>query len=525
MIYALKLLVLVLLTASVAYFVARPAFAHLLTRQAYFNAWRGIILAAFVAYLSRYPWVFVIGVALVAMVTAHWLGGDLRARIAAWLMLILVFPPVSVSVGGVAGINRLLVFDHFRVLAVVLLAPAFATLMFRRRGREGHPFLWVDMFVIAYQVLSLVQNVPFSSFTGLLRLGVASVLDVLLPYYVLTRGLRSLADIRFVATHLVLGCVFVAAVAMLEVSIQRNVYAPLQYVYDVIWQLSHTLMRGGLVRVQSTTPQPILLACDMIVALGLWTWLSGANWRRINTFAVYLMFLATLAATFSRGPWLCCGLFFVCLLALRWTPPRVFAVGLVTAIIGGIWLKASGGDEFVISILQRMFGSDRVDFASIEYRQRLLDIALGLIKQSPLLGVPNYLAYMQDLKQGEGIIDLVNMYLLVTLNSGLLGLLIYLMPLVITLRKLLAKAEKARSNPAVKRFTSPLIATQIAISTVLLTTASFSALPFLIIFMLTASLVYVRLSAEELTNEAPAPFDVAPKRRHGVLTLSQTGAR
>jgi O-antigen ligase len=55
------------------------------------------------------------------------------------------------------------------------------------------------------------------------------------------------------------------------------------------------------------------------------------------------------------------------------------------------------------------------------------------LQQSPWWGVPNYLAQMQNLRQGEGIIDLVNTYLVVALNSGVAGLVLVFTPYVVTL--------------------------------------------------------------------------------------------
>jgi O-antigen ligase len=63
---------------------------------------------------------------------------------------------------------------------------------------------------------------------------------------------------------------------------------------------------------------------------------------------------------------------------------------------------------------------------NILYRQRLFDRSWQIIQQSPLLGDPYALLKMQDLRQGEGIIDLVNAYVVILLGNGYIGLFIYM---------------------------------------------------------------------------------------------------
>ena len=65
---------------------------------------------------------------------------------------------------------------------------------------------------------------------------------------------------------------------------------------------------------------------------------------------------------------------------------------------------------------------------TIEYRKRLMTRGMEEFAKSPLTGdtFPNILSRMQDLRQGEGIVDFVNTYLWVALLSGVLGLLLFL---------------------------------------------------------------------------------------------------
>jgi hypothetical protein len=68
------------------------------------------------------------------------------------------------------------------------------------------------------------------------------------------------------------------------------------------------------------------------------------------------------------------------------------------------------------------------DSANVDYRQRLFDTSLVVIKQNPWFGGGDYIGQLGDLGmvQGEGIVDLVNTYLAVALSQGLIGLALFL---------------------------------------------------------------------------------------------------
>ena len=71
-------------------------------------------------------------------------------------------------------------------------------------------------------------------------------------------------------------------------------------------------------------------------------------------------------------------------------------------------------------------GSAEVE--TVVYRQRLFENALAVIERNLWIGSADYLSTpeMQALLQGEGIIDMVNSYLEVSLKSGILGLSLFL---------------------------------------------------------------------------------------------------
>ncbi len=515
MIYALKLLLPVLIVCGLAWVGLRSAFAPLLAKSEYSRAWSVMLAATLVVFLGHSTMLYAIGIAVVALVGQSCLGGGIRGKLAAFMLLIMILPPLTWQVGGFGDINYVLGLTGPRILALVLLSgPALTLLVDRRKKRES----WVaplDLMVFAYQLLKLVLMVPHATTTGLLRMVVESVLDILLPYYVASRGIRSETDLRFHLSHLALGFTFAAAVGFAEYFANRNFYSELQWIYGYKWTLTMTLMRGSHLRVVAATPQPIVLAFEMIFALGVWTYLRGHDWRLWSVRGVYALLVGCLVFTFSRGPWIGGFVFAFCLLGLRKLTVRAFVSLFLATLVVGVVMKVVGADQIVINALSLVFGSSEADLSSINYRSELLDTALALLRQSPWLGVPDYASQMQALRQGEGIIDLVNSYIAIALDAGVIGLAIYMLPYVLAFRRMVRVPGLALREPGDANagwFTAIFLAMIIALLATIFTTSTFFTMPFLLVMLI--ALPIARLSMT--TENVDLPLELAPSQGHGV---------
>ena len=69
-----------------------------------------------------------------------------------------------------------------------------------------------------------------------------------------------------------------------------------------------------------------------------------------------------------------------------------------------------------------------IEKGNIDYRQRLLDNAMIVIERNPWLGSTDYhkSKEMLSMIQGQGIIDIVNTYLGIALDKGIVGLSLFL---------------------------------------------------------------------------------------------------
>ncbi len=521
MVYAIKLFLTICVLIAVAVPVLRRPFSGLMSKTEYWRVWFVILGAAAVSFLSTTPFVFIAGVAFGAVVTSNLLGTDVKGRLASFWLLLLLFPPITFSLDGIAGINRIVELNHSRVLVLILLLPAALSLLGNRDIKIPSSMRWMDVLVLSYPVFKLAAAVPSSPLTVTLRMSVETFLDLVLPYYVTTRGLRSASDLKFVVAPMAVGLVYLALVGLLESVLRKNVYSELQFIYGVRWQLTHVLMRGPFLRIQATTPQPIVMAFLMLCGFGMWSWLRAtgtvlASHGRL----IALILFAAFFATWSRGPLLGFMGFLLCLAALRrMVPMKFLALVCFLVMVGGL-ATAAGADSYLYTGLKTLFGSAEADVSSIDYRRKLLETSLALIEQSPIWGVPNYASYMQDLRQGEGIVDLVNTYLAVTLSAGLVGLALFLSPHLLVLYRLLKTIGPASERPRLLGGSFPIAFASLTIAAlfVIFTTSDFSFVSSMLLFIVAVPTAWLAMSREEQKlSDAHEAVANAPKGRRATI--------
>jgi O-antigen ligase len=111
---------------------------------------------------------------------------------------------------------------------------------------------------------------------------------------------------------------------------------------------------------------------------------------------------------------------------------------------------------------------------NIIYRQRLAERGWEIVLAHPFFGDQSPWREMADLRQGEGIIDIVNTYLGVALNYGLVGLFCFLSFILLAMAKVYARTRELRhSDPDLALLGTSLIACIVA-TLVMIYSASFN---------------------------------------------------
>ncbi len=418
-------LIYILGIAALTFGLAKPIFRRFSLESDFLrrrNVWFVLTITAF---LAPNFWVFVV----IAVPLFTWAGRKDSNPIALYLLLMHVVPPVQVAIpvpSSIVGINQIFNLDSYRLLSLCILVPAAWGLRRPNSGSSTRRVNSMDFLLLAYgaiQVAFFVRpDTPDAAYlhdsaTNVLRRAVLFFIDIYVVYFVVSRTRWTRHALLEVLAAFCLACVLMASLAVFEGLRHWLLYAELSRNWG--GGLSY-LERSGVLRAAVSTGHPLALGYLLAIGLGFWLYLRthiDSMWSRVV--CTLLIWLGLLAA-YSRGPWIGALLIYVVFVALgpRATPRLIKASALV-ALVAAVVLVSPLGDR-VTQVIPLMGG--RVDVASVEYRQRLARRSLELIREHPAFGDQDVYSKVQDLRQGEGIVDFINTYVEVAVFYGLIGL-------------------------------------------------------------------------------------------------------
>ena len=390
----LKALVVVLALALAVFALARPVCLRMMPAEDFSrrrNAW---LVLTVVAFVSPSFWLFVLAAAIVY----SWSGSRDANPLGFYLLLLHVIPPAGLEIPNIGSI-RVFEFTNYRLLSLVLLAP-LAWKIRNAAGDEHRKFNWIDFFVLAFAVMQLTRYMPYESLTNTAR-----------------RALRTPAAIVDVMASFWLACALFAPIAVFEAVRTWPLYGGVGDLWGIVD--SAYVFRGSSLRGLAASGHPLALGYMMSMAFGFWLYLRKQSSSRTVRFAgAALMWLGLLAA-YSRAPWIVA--VFV-LFAYLFLQPRgstkLMKALLISGVLAGLVLASPMGDKVIDNL--PFIGT--VNLNTVVYRQRLADLSWKLVEQNPWLGDPFVMGKMEEMRQGEGIIDLVNVYAMMALFYGLIGL-------------------------------------------------------------------------------------------------------
>lgn len=465
-VWAIKLLLPVVAVCVVVMYLTRKVSSGWISEADWKTTLLGLIGAATVAFLSFSTLIFALGCVCLALWLAHRYGTDRGGRLAAYALLMASMPPAELQLENIGGIGYVTSLNPIRLLSLTLLLPALLNRPPQETARPIPGWLRLcDLGIFGY--LTLMAALAWSSTaTVLARHCIELVLDILVPYLALTRCAQSTPDrLRMLAVFVLAMCCQ-ATIAVIESVSHHQFYNQLQHLMGTSWQLTWGEFRSGFLRGQAAPQGPLILATMLLVAMGAAASLPGQHRARTG-WLVYTLLLAGLWATFGRAAWLCAAALCVSLLVLPRIGGRLYigAVALLSGIVTVGWTSGIGQQltEGVIDL----FNAEGRESFNILYRQELLEASVALLKQSPWLGVGDFLTPLAYLKQGEGIIDLVNTYLVVALNVGLIGLGLLMTPFLVGLWR--QSALVPRGTPALGHEALAWIAMTVALMALVFT--------------------------------------------------------
>lgn len=406
----------IVLSLSVPIFmIARPAFANLLSKEEFDrrrNLWLAITLIIF---LSHSFWLYVL-LSFIALLIIQIREVD---KIALYFALLFIAPPISDKIPG-GFMDQLFTLNPTRLLELTILLPAFFAIL---KQDDKSPFgqSTTDKLLAGYLLLTLALQIRDRTFTDTLREGLYAFLDVFLPYYVISRSLHNIEQFRKVLSAFVVATLLLSAAAICEYATHQLLYSSISYSMGLTSNLSQLLLRGDSLRALATTGQPIPLGFALMVGLGFHLFLQRHIVNRTMRLFVTVLLAGGLFASLSRGPWVGTSVLLLAFIMLGPNAKRnMIWLALGTFSAFGLAVILPGGSK-IINLLPFI---GKTDGYNVYYREQLLTNSLSVIRQHPILGSVTFLytPEMQAMRQGQGIIDVVNSYLSVALEYGLVGL-------------------------------------------------------------------------------------------------------
>jgi O-antigen ligase len=236
---------------------------------------------------------------------------------------------------------------------------------------------------------------------------------------------------------------------------------------------------------------PIPLGYFMIFAIAILLFVKNLlPKRKLFVFATMALFIITLVFTGSRGAWLTAIVF--CML---YTYLKMSDVWLkMSLVVGGIGLIFLG--NLTLSMIGGLSADSVDEHGTFQYRIDLIISSINIIKDNFLFGTenPNQGGALESMRQGQGIIDIVNTYLALLLFQGISGFSLFLAIFSISIRGVYVATKSMKKNKKVWLLGNMLTAMVIATLVMIGTVSSVNFIPIYYWSLIGFASAYIRMS-------------------------------
>lgn len=507
--YHLKAYIYILIPTILAFVLLKQPMTNSLMTEKDFsrrrNAW---FLITATLFLSHNYLVY----AVVASVIVWLLLQRDQNVIAVYVSLLFAAPLFKYPLPGFGIINYLFILDHQRLFALVALAPvAFRLIQLHKNTDWTTRLVWwgTVLYILQYVANSMIHE----SFTMALRAAVTEGLTVLLPLYVALHYYKSVRSLRETMMMFVGVMAVLALIAIVETGrgwlLYESVRGPLGVQTEkTTAYLTRDSDWGSFLRALATTGHSIILGTILMMGACWWAALRENMGSRLHAWMVLGMLMAGLLATMARGPWVgaVVGAVVIVLSGPRLLKRLMGLIGLAILVIIGLSLSPYGDKLLAFVPFIGEVGAETVD-----YRKRLFEVSMIVFWDSPLLG--NFEAMMdprlEQMRQGQGIIDMVNTFLGIGLVSGLVGITLFVGPaLLVMYRLFIVSREVEGFNKTVGMTGRALLGSMAAFMVTIATVSFIDFVPVAYYLMLGLSANFVvnarRVVAQHRTAQAQA---------------------
>jgi len=492
MLGSIKALIVVLAIAAIIFHLAKPIALRFMTGDDFSRRRLVWFVLTAVSFVSPNIWLF----ALIAVPMLVWAGRNDSNPIALYLLLLHVIPPVAVNI-PVLGNNGLFALDNYRLLAFCVLLPA--AIRYRKNQKNGMAgaFGTMDILLLAFGILQIAlftpPDLPYhfvipDSPSNALRRAVLFLLDTYLLYFAVSRICQSREKMVDAVASFCLACAVIAALSVFERTKSWLLFVDIASRWGTDPNATYYLFRGGSVRAQVSAGHSIALGHLLAVAFGFWLYLKSLVRVGLHRIGVTLLLWGGLFGSFSRGGWLGAAAVYFTFVLFGPRPVSRLVKGASLALaLAGLIAMSPIGNQLLDMLPKNGMPADM-------YRHRLAERGWELVLAHPFFGDQFPWPEMEDLRQGEGIIDIVNTYLGVALAYGLIGLFCFLSFILLGMTRVYLRArELTHSDPDLALLGASLIAC-IAGNLIMIDSDSFNMGPEKMFYLLAGlATAYARL--------------------------------
>jgi hypothetical protein len=385
-------------------------------------------------------------------------------RLRLLLFCIPLLPSLSWLIQGPGPIQSLFTI-HYNLLLMLGCCVVLAGLA---RSSAAARFRHYDLLVFGLACTLALSEAKEANLTSFMRVLVQTALTIFLPYYLFSRGAAAMRGRPELLLPLLFAAVIIASVATFETQRQWLLYSELNYVHGLGESINpYTKQRGGFLRASTTFPEPTSLSLFIGISAVMCVALRKHLGSRIIVLVMLSLLILGQASTYSRIGWVTIAVGLTGLLIFE---RRLGLLAALTAAGLGAWLLLS-------SLASRMpavaaaFGLSEEAAGSVDYREQLRERAIEELAHQPWFGLSSseIQVRLDDMRQGEGIIDLVNTPIQIALQSGLIGLFFFYLPSAVVALALL-RARK-RLSPGGRIMAGTVFAMLLALHVGLITTS------------------------------------------------------
>ncbi len=370
------------------------------------------------------------------------------------------------------------------------------------RGRQINAPPLADLSMILVILVLIFIDARSGALTGYLRQIATYTIDYGFPVYIITRCASNFVDWRAIlATFACVGCIL-AVLGLYEASAGWPLFSPLYYHYGFPVE-TLTKFRGGILRAYGTVEEPTALGATLVICFCAALAARRAFASNLAYVAIVgLIALGTLAPQ-SRGGMIGLAVAFVVSSFYRRGIGSVSQVGLAGLLISGIYVGTTVFGSFGAQISTSLEDGK----GSSDYRTELLRRGMEEFWKSPIIGdsYANVVAQMQDMVQGEGMVDFVNTYLFFALFAGAIGLVIFCLSFLVPMGRLVLIRRLLPPNSAEREVAGFCLAVLFS-AAVMITFTSYLRRPSVMWLAVasTAFMVMPRRSRTEKSTAEPA---------------------